>query len=40
MVYFLANSVDPDEMRHICRVSSGLYYLPKYLFTGIQNEKS
>ena len=34
----LANSVDPDEMRHKVAFHLGLCCLPKYQFTSIQNE--
>ena len=34
-----ANSPDPDEMLPYAALYLGLYCLPKYLFTGFQNEK-
>ena len=40
IVFILANSADPDEMPHNAAFHQGLHCLPKYLFTGIQNEKS
>ena len=38
IVLILANSEDPDEMPHYVAFHLGLHCLPKYLFTGIQNE--
>ena len=35
-----ANSADPDEMPPYVAFHLGLHCLPKYLFTGIQNENS
>ena len=37
--HILANSADPDEMLLNAAYHLGLCCLPKYLFTGIQNEK-
>ena len=39
MGFILANNVDPDEMLPYVAFHLGLYSLPKYLFTSIQNEK-
>ena len=39
IVFILANSADPDEMLPNAAFHQGLHGLPKYLFTGIQNEK-
>ena len=39
IVFILANSADPDEMPHYAAFHLGLHCLPKYLYTGIQNEK-
>ena len=39
MVSIFANSADPDEMQHFAAFHLGLHCLPKYLFTGMQNEK-
>ena len=39
IVFIFANSADPDEMLHYAAFHLGLHCLPKYLFTGIQNEK-
>ena len=38
LVFILANSADPDEILHNATFHLGLHCLPKYLFTGIQNE--
>ena len=39
-IFFIcANSADHDEMPHYAAFHLGLHYLPKYLFTVIQNEK-
>ena len=38
-VLCLVKSKDPDEMPPWAAFRLGLYSLPKYLFTGIQNEK-
>ena len=38
--FILANSTDPDEMLPYAAFHLGLHCLPKYPFTGIQNEKS
>ena len=40
IVFNLANSADPDEMPPYAAFHVGLHCLPKYLFTGIKNEKS
>ena len=37
--FILAYSADPDEMPHEAAFHLGLYCLPKYLFTSIQNDK-
>ena len=37
--FILANSANPDEMPHYAAFHQGLHCLPKYLFTGIHNEK-
>ena len=39
IVFILANSADPDEMPPYAAFHLGLYCLPNYLFTGVQNEK-
>ena len=39
IAFILANSADPDEMSPHAAFHLGLYCLPNYLFTGIQNEK-
>ena len=39
IVFNFANSADPDEMPTYAAYHLGLHCLPKYLFTGIQNEK-
>ena len=39
IVLFLANSADPDEMLPYATFHLGLHCMPKYLITGIQNEK-
>ena len=36
--FILANSADPDEMPPYAAFHLGFHCLPKYLFTGIQNE--
>ena len=38
--FISANSADPDEMPPYAAFHLGLHCLSKYLFTGIQNEKS
>ena len=38
--FILANSADTDEMQPKVAFHLGLHFLPKYLFTGIQNEKT
>ena len=38
-VFIFANSEDPDEMLLNATFHLDLYFLPKSLFTGIQNEK-
>ena len=38
-LFILANSADPDEMPPYAAFHLGLHCLPKYLFTGIRNEK-
>ena len=38
IVSILANSADTDEMPHYAVFHLDLHCLPKYLFTGIQNE--
>ena len=38
--FIIANSAETDEMPHYVAFHLGLHCLPKYLFTGIQNEKS
>ena len=37
--FILANSADSDEMPPYAAFHLGLHCLPKYLLTGIQNEK-
>ena len=39
IIFILANSADPDEIQPYAAFHPGLHCLPKYLFTGIQNEK-
>ena len=39
VVFIWANNADPDEMPHNVAFHLDLHRLPKYLFTGIQNEK-
>ena len=39
IAFILANSTDSDEMPPYATFHLGLHCLPKYLFTGIQNEK-
>ena len=39
IVFVLANSSDPDEMRPYAAFHLGLQCLPKDLFTSVQNEK-
>ena len=39
IIFILANSKDPDEMQLHAAFHLGLHCLPKYLFTGIQDEK-
>ena len=39
IVFILANSGYPDEMLPYTAFHLGLHHSPKYLFTGIQNEK-
>ena len=39
IVFIQANSADPDEMPPYAAFHLGLHCLPKYLFTGMQNEK-
>ena len=36
----LANSADPGEILHYAAFHLGLHCLPKYLFSGIQNEEN
>ena len=38
-IFILTNNADPDEMPPNVAFLLGLHYLPKYLFTSIQNEK-
>ena len=38
-VFIFANNADPDEILHHAAFHLGLHCLPKYLLTGIQNEK-
>ena len=40
IVFFVANSADPDEMLPYATFHLGINCLPKYLFTCIRNEKS
>ena len=40
IVFIIANRADPDEMPPYAAFHLGLHYLPKYLFTVIQNEKA
>ena len=37
--FILANNADPDEIPHYAVFHPDLHYLPKYLCTGIKNEK-
>ena len=37
-LFILANGTDPDEMAPYATFYLGLHCLPRYLFTGIQNE--
>ena len=39
IVLILANNADPDEMPPYVAFHLGLHCLPKYLLTGIKNEK-
>ena len=39
IVFILTNSADPDVMLCYTAFHLGLHCLPKYLMTGIQNEK-
>ena len=39
IIFILANSKDPDKMQLHAAFHLGLHCLPKYLFTGIQDEK-
>ena len=39
IVFIFAYSADPEEMLHYAAFHLGFHCLPKYLFTGIQNEK-
>ena len=39
IVFILANSADPDELPLCMAFHLDLHCLPKYLFTGILNEK-
>ena len=39
IVFIFTNSADPDQMPPYVSFHLGLHFLPKYLFTGIQNEK-
>ena len=39
IVFIVVNNADPDEMLPYVAFHQGLHCLPKYLFTGIKNEK-
>ena len=39
IVFNLANSADPNEMPTYVAFHQGIHSLPKYIVTGIQNEK-
>ena len=39
IIFISASSADPDEMSPYVTFHLGLHCLPKYLFSGIQNEK-
>ena len=38
-LFYLTNSVDPDEMQHYAAFDLGLHCLQKYLFKGFWNTK-